>query len=311
MLDQTPEALTRRAFTRRSITLAALGLGALGAGCGSGSSASSTAASAPATTLDRAKKAGVIRVGFANENPYGYADPTGKLTGEAPTVAGEILKQMGVPKMEGVLTTFDALIPGLKAGRFDMVTAGMFITPERCQEVLFSDPDYVVTDSFAVRKGDARSQGVVDLPTLAKSSAKAGTTKGGVIIDQAAANGLGKSRLTIFPDDNSGMEALQTGRIDVFMGTTLTMRENLARAKNGKLAMTPAFIPKVDGKPQLGAGGYVFRKQDAAFRDQFNAKLKQLQQSGELVELVKPFGFSSAEIDAAEGHSAAELCKAA
>ena len=41
------------------------------------------------------------------------------------------------------------------------------------------------------------------------------------------------------------------------------MRENLARAKSDKLGLTPAFIPKVDGKPQLGCGGYVFRKQDA------------------------------------------------
>src|SRR3546814_2676117 len=36
------------------------------------------------TTLEKATAAGFIRVGFANEAPYGYATPDGKLTGESP-----------------------------------------------------------------------------------------------------------------------------------------------------------------------------------------------------------------------------------
>ena len=35
------------------------------------------------TTLERAKADGYIRVGFANEAPFGFATPDGKLTGEA------------------------------------------------------------------------------------------------------------------------------------------------------------------------------------------------------------------------------------
>jgi polar amino acid transport system substrate-binding protein len=97
----------------------------------------STAASAE-TTLERIKRAGEIRIGFANEAPFGYQTPDGKLTGEAPEVGKAVLKQLGITKVEGVLTEFGALIPGLRAGHFDMIAAGMYITPQRCKQVQFS-----------------------------------------------------------------------------------------------------------------------------------------------------------------------------
>ena len=82
------------------------------------------------TTLERAKADGYIRVGFANEAPYGYATPDGKLTGESPEVVKAVLAKMGIAQVDGVLTEFGSLIPGLQAGRFDIIAAGMFIT--RC-----------------------------------------------------------------------------------------------------------------------------------------------------------------------------------
>src|SRR5262245_53618274 len=90
------------------------------------------------TTLERARKDGYIRVGFANEAPCGYATPEGKLTGEAPEVAKAVLAKMGIAQVDGVLTEFGSLIPGLKAGRFDIIAAGMFINPKRCKEIAFS-----------------------------------------------------------------------------------------------------------------------------------------------------------------------------
>src|SRR5687768_6895499 len=72
------------------------------------------------TTLERAKAQGFIRIGFANEAPFGFATPDGKLTGEAPEVAKAVLAKMGITQVDGVLTEFGSLIPGLKAGRFDL-----------------------------------------------------------------------------------------------------------------------------------------------------------------------------------------------
>jgi len=48
------------------------------------------------TTLEKVRQQGYIRVGFANEAPFGYATPAGKLTGEAPEVAKAVLTRMGI-----------------------------------------------------------------------------------------------------------------------------------------------------------------------------------------------------------------------
>ena len=82
------------------------------------------------TTLEKAKREGYLRVGFANEAPYGFATPDGKLTGESPEVVKAVLKKIGIGEVDGVLTEFGSLIPGLQAGRFDLIAAGMFITPK-------------------------------------------------------------------------------------------------------------------------------------------------------------------------------------
>src|SRR5262245_56632308 len=109
-----------------------------------------------ASTLERARKDGFIRVGFANEAPFGFATPDGKLTGEAPEVAKSLLKAIGIPQVDGVLTEFGSLIPGLKAKRFDIIAAGMFITPKRCAEIAFSEPSYGIGQAMLVKAGNPK-----------------------------------------------------------------------------------------------------------------------------------------------------------
>ena len=103
------------------------------------------------STLETAKADGYIRVGFANEAPFGFATPDGKLTGEAPEVAKAVLAKMGIAQVDGVLTEFGSLIPGLKAGRFDIIAAGMFINPKRCAEINFSEPSYGIGQAMLVQ----------------------------------------------------------------------------------------------------------------------------------------------------------------
>src|SRR6266581_1884922 len=147
MYDKLRERISRRTFIQRT-TLAAAGVVLTPAVLAGGGGSTSTSSE---NLLDQLRKAGVIRVGFANEAPYGYADSSGKLTGEAPTVAKAVMQKLGVPDVEGVLTEFGALIPGLNANRFDIIAAGMFITPPRCNAILFSNPDYVATEALAVK----------------------------------------------------------------------------------------------------------------------------------------------------------------
>src|SRR5687767_7474356 len=122
-----------------------------------GAAAITTAFAAQAqTTLERAKEDGFIRVGFANEAPFGYATPDGKLTGESPEVVRAVLAKMGIDQVDGVLTEFGSLIPGLQAGRFDIIAAGMFVNPKRCEQVQFSEPTYGIGQAFLVAAGNPK-----------------------------------------------------------------------------------------------------------------------------------------------------------
>jgi polar amino acid transport system substrate-binding protein len=262
-----------------------------------------------ASTLDQAKKAGVIRVGFANEAPYAYADSSGKLTGEAPAVATAIMAELGVPKLEGVLTEFGALIPGLLANRFDIIAAGMFITPKRCAQILFSNPDYVATEALAVKAGNPLK--LSDYASIAKnSSAIAGAETGAVEGDLMKQSGIPADRLQVFPNGPTGMQAVLSGRIHAFSLTAISLEYLIKTGGFTGLEVTAPFVPVINGKKQIGAGGYGFRKTDADFLAQFNAKLASLQQSGKVASLVDPFGFKGETVSAAQGLTSAELCKA-
>ena len=94
---RAPLARKARFAARAAAAAATCALSLSAMACGS----SSTDGSGSGDGLAAAKKAGYIRVGFANENPYGYADATGKLTGEAPAVGGAVMKGLGVDKLDG------------------------------------------------------------------------------------------------------------------------------------------------------------------------------------------------------------------
>src|SRR5699024_2220856 len=79
--------------------------------------------------LDELKEDGAI-IGFADEKPYAYEED-GELKGVAVDVATKVLNDLGVDDVEGQLTDFGELIPGLQANKFDIITASMAITPER------------------------------------------------------------------------------------------------------------------------------------------------------------------------------------
>lgn len=298
----TDDALiNRRQLIQRAGTLTAVAAGApLIAACGSSSSSGSK------DPLAAAKKARNINVGFANEAPYDFATASGELTGEAPTVARYIMKQLGVPSITGVLTEFASLIPGLEAGRFDMVAAGMFITPERCGQILFSDPDYAAPEALAVPTGNPKH--LETLEDVAKAGAKLGVLSGAV--EGGLAKSAGVKNIQEFPDQTSMIEGMTAGRIDAICLTSISLRYAIQTAGHGKVELATPFFPVVNGKKEIDGGGYGFRKGDTSLRDAFNTQLHKIQNDGTLLRLVQPFGFGATEINAAKGLTATKLCSA-
>ena len=264
---------------------------------------------AAGSLLERVRERGYIRIGFANEAPYGFANASGEVTGEAPEVAKAVLAALGVPEVDGVVTTFGSLIPGLQAGRFDMIAAGMFINPDRCQQILFSDPDYCVPTAFGVEAGNPLGLNTFD-DIASSEDATVGVLSGAVEEGYALDSAVPDGRVVRFDEATSLAEGLAAGRVDAIALTSLSVRAQLDRLANANLEMTEGFVPVIDGEDQVGCGGYGFRMEDQAFRDAFNDVLVQMKENGRVLPIVEPFGFFQDEVGAAEGRTAEDLCEA-
>lgn len=291
---------SRRAFLRNAALLA--GAAPLAAAC---SSTNPQQERSGGGTLARAKQQGYIQVGFANESPYGYTDTSGKLTGEAPELARVIFKELGIKDVRGVQLDFGGLIGGLQARRFDVIAAGMFITPTRCAQVAFADPDYIATTAFMVPKGNPK--GINSFEDAAKKKIRLGVLNGAVEADYATKLGVAKSNVKAFADQPSAYEGLTAGRIDAIALTRISLADLLSKHKGAPYELTNGFIPVVDGKKQVEGGAFAFRKADNDLRTAFNQKLSELKQSGKLLGIIQPFGFSKDDLP--HGETAAQMCK--
>ncbi len=279
--------------TRRRIVAAA-------AGAAFAVSLAATAAMAQ-TTLEKAKESGYIRVGFANEAPFGFATPDGKLTGEAPEVAKAVLAKMGINEVDGVLTEFGSLIPGLKAGRFDIIAAGMFVNPARCQEIAFSEPSYGIGQAMLVPTGNPK--GIVDYATIAANpDLKLAVMAGAVEAGYADAAGVPMDQIVSLPDQSSLVAAVQSGRADAASLTALSIADMASKA-DGVESTKP--FGEVAGESVKGHGAFGFRKEDTDLLEAFNAQLKAFLGTPEHIALVEPFGFGA---DYLPNKTTAELC---
>lgn len=275
---------------RRCLATSGLAVALLAATACSPTEPGTTGSTGGGSTLDRVEEEGRIKVGFANERPYAYREG-GKLVGQAPAVDGYIFDRIGGIELEPNLFEFGSLIQALNSGRVDAVTAGMFITPERCKQAAFSNPVYVATTALLVKAGNPK--GLSDYASVAGSDATLAVMNGAVEVQQARSNGIPQNQLQVVADQQSGLDAVRSGRADAFALTSISLR-SLA-ASDSSVEVAEAFIPVVDGEEQIGAGATVFRQGDNDLREAYNAELAELIESDVWLELVEPYGFTEAE----------------
>jgi len=217
-------------------------------------------------------------------------------------VAKAVLAKIGIPQVDGVLTEFGSLIPGLKAGRFDVIAAGMFINPKRCAEISFSEPSYGIGQAMLVTKGNPK--GVKDFSTFASNKdLKLAVMSGAVEAGYAKDAGVPQGQLVVLPDQSSLLAAVQSGRAD---GAALTALSIADMAKKGEGVESTTPFGEVAGKSVKGHGGFGFRKEDKDLLDAFNAELKKFLGSPEHIALVTPIGLGK---DYLPNKTTEQLCK--
>ena len=266
--------------SRRAFLAGATGLVAL-AGCG-----------ATGTTLERLRADGVARVGIAGERPYAYVGTDGTVTGEAPTVARAVLSGLGVGGLEAVQVPFSRLVDGLLAGQFDVVAAGLTVTPARCARVAFSRPDFVAPLAFLVAAGNP--YGIRTFDGVRRAGVPVGVLDGSAEQEYAAAAGVDPALVRTYDAQSTLFRAVSGGEVPAGALTRISLLDELSRNPGTPVQVTPGVAVAVDadGRRVFPSGAFAFRPEDTDLRTAFDAGLADLQASGRWLEIVRPFGFS-------------------
>ncbi|MGH8781993.1 ectoine/hydroxyectoine ABC transporter substrate-binding protein EhuB [Paraburkholderia sp.] len=259
-----------------------------------------TLPAAAETTLQRIQRTGEVRIGYANETPFAYTTPDGKVTGESPEISRKIFAKLGVKKVDAVLTEWGSLIPGLRAGRFDVIAAGMYVTPERCKQVAFADPQYQIQDTLLVLKGNPKN--LHSYADVAKQpDVKLAVMAGAVELGYSREAGVKDAQLMQVPDTTAQLQAVRAHRADAAAGTALTMK-GLASKDADQIEAIGSFT---DDPKHTGYGALAFRPEDTDLRDAVNKQLHAWLGTPDHLQTVGPFGFDKSNVTT---KTAAEIC---
>ena len=243
------------------------------------------------SALQKAIDEGKISVGFAGEAPYSFEEG-GELQGASVALAKAVFKELGVDDVEGVNTEFGSLIPGLNADRFDAISAGMSILPDRCEQASFGDPEFMYTTALMTKEG--KLDGMKDMEDVKKKGLKLATMTG-AIENTVYAEKLGiKTQEVGTPQD--GMDAVTTGRADVFALTAISLNWMAKNNEDAGVEVSDSFVQEIDGVPQVGAGATVFRSDDKELRDEWNKGLEKIvSDEKSYLDVVGDYGFTKEE----------------
>ena len=235
------------------------------------------------TTLERIKREGYVRVAFANEPPFAYASESGELTGESIAVAKAIFERMGVPELVGMLVEWGSLIPGLKAGRFDAITASMWIRPKRCEQIAFTEPTHAMGTTILVEAGNPLGYGKLE-DVAANANAKIAIVAGTVGIEVARDAGINDD-----PNPRSAGHQRPAGRGKVRPGG-LSHTHVPYRKYPGKAGRPEVERARPFASPRLDYASVGLRKEDTDLLAEFNKHLKDYIGTKEHLDAIAEWG---------------------
>jgi polar amino acid transport system substrate-binding protein len=162
-------------------------------------------------TLTSIQKRGVIRVGVATNAPWVLRDKNQQWLGLDVDLVQQFAQDMRW-KVEWVPTTWASSIDDLRAGRFDVLAAGLSVTPQRALLVKYSQPYGSFALGLVVNR---KSLGKDDLLTLETGSGKHRIgVLSGTVTAATAKEYLGNSELVEVNDESKAIQDLRSGALD-------------------------------------------------------------------------------------------------
>ena len=197
--------------------------------------------------------------------PFETTNEKGEIIGFDVDVANAICKEIQATcKFKG--EAFDALIPNLKAKRFDASISAIDITDARAKQVLFSDAYYDSTASYVTLKGKVTLE-----------SAKNVGVQNGTTFQQYTVAETKQYTTKAYASLQSAILDLKSGRIDMIFGDTAVLADMISKEPEMQ------FVgEKVANKKYFGNGlGIAMHKSNKELAEQLNKGLAAIKANGE------------------------------
>ena len=266
--------MTASSFSRRSLLRgsAAVGLatlvGTTAAACGSDDEA--TPAAGESSSTIKTIKPGVLSVATMSDAKPNCWIENGEFKGFDLDLVRAIADKLGM-KVEFAAIDFPALFPSVAQGRYDMAAASTAGTVARRKIVDFSAGylggylGVLTTKTSGITEDNASTNGK-----------RLGLLQGS-IQEQYAKKFLGGATLVMFPDNNAGVSALETGRVDGYFLDYVVGTDYIDQKPD---LVQPIAIPAFD-QP----AAFPIKKGNTALEEAVNAKLDEVVKDGTWMKL--------------------------
>ncbi len=259
--------------------------------------AASLAAQADPLT-DRIASGEPIRLGFATAIPWAYPGDNGEPLGFVNAITLLVLEEMGITDYETSVNEWAGLIPGLQAGRYDLITGGMYILKSRCENINFSDPIGIFGDAMLVPAGNPK--GIHNYQDVISTGATLVTGAGFNTVEAAKKEGVPESQMMLVAGEVEILAAMNAGRADAAVETYFGALEHVNKS-NGKFEVTdPGDMPAWT-KNWVGIG---MAKENPEFLAAFNEAMASVIGSEKWMEVTAPYGYSEPQLPGADASTA-------
>ena len=185
--------------------------------------------------------------------PLQFLDKSGAAVGWEYDAMAEVAKRLNM-KVKYENTSWDAMIPAVAEGQYEMGMTGITIKDERKAQVDFSEP-YMRSEMLMIVRGDeARFTDAATFAAIPELlvSAQAGTSPFYAAVYNILDGNEENARIIKFETFGAGLEALKAGDVDLTLSDS-TAANGYVAASNGGL--------KIIGEPLASEDfGFIFPK---------------------------------------------------
>ena len=209
-----------------------------------------------------------LRIAFdVPYEPFEYKDENGELTGFEVELAEAMCEEMNAD-CEFVIQSWDGMIPGLLARKFDLIMSSMSITPERAERVLFSEPYYNTPGGWF--GPESFNTDVTDMDAMKGKTV--GVQRGTTMDTHVTENMGGIVTIKRYTTADDMVLDLEGQRLDVVV-VDYPVGEQTVLTKEG--------FKEVGEPVKLGQGvGVAMRQRDTELAEEVNAALRTLKEDG-------------------------------